>query len=62
MLAVTVLLDVALNTAFGWWYADPLAGLTLVHYAIREAVSIFKPGPYSRTQNPAIPASDRSHD
>jgi divalent metal cation (Fe/Co/Zn/Cd) transporter len=28
---------------FGWWWADPLAGLAIVHYAVREAVEIFKP-------------------
>ncbi len=44
LLAVAVLLGVALNTALGWWWADPLAGLVIVYSAIREAVEIFKPG------------------
>jgi divalent metal cation (Fe/Co/Zn/Cd) transporter len=43
LLAVAVLLGVTLNTVFGWWWADPLAGLVIVYYAIREAVEIFKP-------------------
>lgn len=43
LLAVTVLLGVTLNTVLGWWWADPLAGLVIVYYAIREAVEIFKP-------------------
>ncbi len=43
LLAVAVLLGVTLNTVFGWWWADPLAGLVIVYYAIREAVGIFKP-------------------
>ncbi|MEA9985776.1 cation transporter [Subtercola sp. RTI3] len=43
LLAVTVLLGVTLNTLFGWWWADPLAGLVIVYYAVREAVEIFKP-------------------
>jgi divalent metal cation (Fe/Co/Zn/Cd) transporter len=43
LLAVAVLLGVLLNTNFGWWWADPLAGLVIVYYAIREAVEIFRP-------------------
>ncbi|TAM70410.1 MAG: cation transporter [Microbacteriaceae bacterium] len=43
LLAVAVLLGVAVNTVLGWWWADPLAGLVIVYYAIREAVEIFKP-------------------
>ncbi len=43
LLAVAVLLGVTLNTGLGWWWADPLAGLVIVYYAIREAVEIFKP-------------------
>jgi divalent metal cation (Fe/Co/Zn/Cd) transporter len=40
-LAATVLTGLALNAAAGWWWADPLAGLVIVGYAIREAVHIF---------------------
>ncbi len=36
-LAVAVLVGVALNAAAGWWWADPLAALVLVIYAVREA-------------------------
>jgi divalent metal cation (Fe/Co/Zn/Cd) transporter len=43
LLAVAVLLGVTVNTAFGWWWADPLAALVIVYYAVREAVEIFKP-------------------
>lgn len=43
LLAVAVLLGVASNTLLGWWWADPLAGLVIVYYAVREAVGIFKP-------------------
>ena len=42
LLAVAVLLGLALNFAFGWWWADPIAGLVIVYYAIREAVHIFR--------------------
>jgi divalent metal cation (Fe/Co/Zn/Cd) transporter len=42
LLAVAVLLGLALNFAFGWWWADPIAGFVIVYYAIREAVHIFR--------------------
>jgi divalent metal cation (Fe/Co/Zn/Cd) transporter len=43
-LAGSVLGGLVLNTAFGWWWADPLAGLVVVVYAIREARHIFAAG------------------
>ena len=41
ILAVAVLVGLALNAAFDWWWADPLAGYVLVFYAVREAREIF---------------------
>jgi divalent metal cation (Fe/Co/Zn/Cd) transporter len=35
-LAAAVLLGLALNALFGWWWANPLAGLVIVYYALRE--------------------------
>jgi divalent metal cation (Fe/Co/Zn/Cd) transporter len=40
VLAGAVLLGLVLNSAWGWWWADPAAGLIIVYYAIREARSI----------------------
>ena len=37
VLAVAVLAGISLNAAVGWWWADPLAGLIIVYYAVREA-------------------------
>jgi hypothetical protein len=37
LLAVAVLAALVLNSAWGWWWADPAAGLVLVFYAMREA-------------------------
>ncbi len=42
LLAVAVLLGLALNFAFGWWWADPIAGFVIGFYAIREAIHIFR--------------------
>ncbi len=36
-LAAAVLLGLILNAAAGWWWADPLAGLVIVYYGLREA-------------------------
>jgi divalent metal cation (Fe/Co/Zn/Cd) transporter len=41
LLACAVLLGLSLNAAFGWWWADPFAGLVIVYYAIKEAREIF---------------------
>jgi divalent metal cation (Fe/Co/Zn/Cd) transporter len=44
ILAAAVLLGLVLNAVLGWWWADPLAGLVLVYYALREASEIFTGG------------------
>jgi divalent metal cation (Fe/Co/Zn/Cd) transporter len=41
LLAVAVLAGLALNAAAGIWWADPLAALVIVGYALREAREIF---------------------
>ena len=35
-LAAAVLLGLVLNSALGWWWADPLAGLVIIFYGLRE--------------------------
>jgi peptidoglycan/LPS O-acetylase OafA/YrhL len=37
ILATAVLLGLILNTAAGWWWADPCAAYVLVYYGAREA-------------------------
>jgi divalent metal cation (Fe/Co/Zn/Cd) transporter len=41
LLALAVLLGLALNAVLGWWWADPVAGLVIVYYALREARTVF---------------------
>ena len=41
ILAVAVLAGLVLNAVAGWWWADPLAALVIVFYALREAREIF---------------------
>ena len=35
-LSAVVLAGLALNAAFGWWWADPLAALGVVTFLVRE--------------------------
>jgi divalent metal cation (Fe/Co/Zn/Cd) transporter len=35
-LAGAVLVGLLLNAVIGWWWADPLAGLIIVYYGVRE--------------------------
>ncbi|GAA2751737.1 cation transporter [Amnibacterium kyonggiense] len=42
ILATAVLLGVAANTALGWWWADPVAGLVIVFSALREALQVLR--------------------
>lgn len=42
VLAAAVFAGVALNAAFGWWWADPAAGFVLAVYAVRECRAIFR--------------------
>jgi len=41
-LAGAVLLGLALNAAFGWWWADPLAGLVIVYYGATEGIAALR--------------------
>jgi divalent metal cation (Fe/Co/Zn/Cd) transporter len=35
-LSLTLLVGLAANYLFGWWWADPLAALVMVYYIVRE--------------------------
>ncbi|NUR62104.1 MAG: cation transporter [Catenulispora sp.] len=39
LLATAVLLGLVMNAAWGFWWADPLAGYVIVYYGIKEALS-----------------------
>jgi len=36
VLSLATLIGVGANAIFGWWWADPVAGLVVVYFAIRE--------------------------
>ena len=41
-LAGAVLLGLLFNTVLGWWWADPLAGLVIVYYGIKEGIAAWR--------------------
>ncbi len=41
-LSATVLIGLLLNSLFGWWWADPLAALVIVGFALREGIEAWK--------------------
>lgn len=41
-LAAAVLVGLILNAVLGWWWADPLAGLVIVYYGIREGIAAIR--------------------
>ena len=43
-LAGAVLAGLILNAAFGWWWADPLAGLVIVFYGLKEGLAAWREG------------------
>jgi divalent metal cation (Fe/Co/Zn/Cd) transporter len=44
LLAAAVLLGLLLNGLFGWWWADPLAGLVIVYYGLKERLAAWHGG------------------
>jgi divalent metal cation (Fe/Co/Zn/Cd) transporter len=41
-LAAAVLVGLLLNSWLGWWWADPLAGLVIVYYGLREGLHAWR--------------------
>jgi divalent metal cation (Fe/Co/Zn/Cd) transporter len=41
-LAGAVLIGIGLNALFGWWWADPLAGLVIVYYGLKEGCAAWQ--------------------
>lgn len=41
-LSAAVLIGLVLNSLLGWWWADPIAGLVIAVFAIREGVEAWK--------------------
>lgn len=41
-LSGAVLVGLLLNSLFGWWWADPIAGLVIAVFAVREGIEAWK--------------------
>lgn len=41
-LSAAVLIGLLVNSLFGWWWADPIAGLVIAVFAIREGIEAWK--------------------
>ncbi len=37
-LSAILLIGLALNAVFGWWWADPVAGLIMVGFIVKEGL------------------------
>lgn len=57
ILALAVLAGLALDAAAGLWWADPLAALVIVFYALREAREIFLPAPFALRSTARAPGA-----
>ena len=42
LLAAAVLIGLILNAVLGWWWADPLAGMVIVYYGIKEGLTAWR--------------------
>ena len=42
LLSVTTLAGLGLNALLGWWWADPVAGLVIVVFLLREAAEALR--------------------
>jgi divalent metal cation (Fe/Co/Zn/Cd) transporter len=41
-LAAAVLVGLVLNATFGWWWADPAAGLVIVYYGLKKGLDAWR--------------------
>lgn len=42
-LSVILLIGLGVNALFGWWWADPVAALGIVYFAVREGIEHWNP-------------------
>ncbi len=53
VLAATVLLGLGMNTAFGWWWADPAVALVIAIFAIREGREAWEDASCTTPEDPS---------
>lgn len=60
-LSAAVLIGLALNSLFGWWWADAVAGLVIAVFAVREGLEAWR-GDACATSVGMILENDHDHD
>ncbi|RFA10842.1 cobalt transporter [Subtercola boreus] len=61
-LSAAVLLGLLLNSLFGWWWADPVAGLVIVVFALREGVEAWRGDACATSVGMLLDDDDDHHD
>lgn len=61
-LSAAVLIGLLLNTALGWWWADPAAGLVIAVFAIREGIEAWKGDACATSVGMLLEDEDEDHD
>lgn len=61
-LSVAVLLGLVLNTLFGWWWADAVAGLIIAGFAVREGVEAWRGDACATSVGMILEVGDPVHD
>jgi divalent metal cation (Fe/Co/Zn/Cd) transporter len=56
-LSVTTLVGVLLTTAFGWWWADPVAAVLLMPLIVREGLEAWRGGECEHDHEHAAPST-----
>ena len=61
-LSAAVLLGLVLNSLFGWWWADPIAALVIVGFAIREGIEAWRGDACATSVGMLLAADHDEHD
>jgi divalent metal cation (Fe/Co/Zn/Cd) transporter len=61
-LSAAVLIGLLLNTLFGWSWADPVAGLVIVVFAVREGIEAWKGDACATSVGMLLDDDDDDHD
>ena len=61
-LSAAVLVGLLLNALLGWWWADPVAGLVIAVFAVREGVEAWKGDACATSVGMLLEEGDENHD
>ncbi len=61
-LSAAVLIGLVLNSAFGWWWADAIAGLVIAGFAVREGIEAWRGDACATSVGMLLEGEDDDHD